>query len=65
MGVPGASRGRSEVYWENQVAIEARGPESVGRAESTTSNERASIVDHYPSARTGQGADTAPGYQHD
>lgn len=65
MGVPGVSRGRSEVYWEYQVAIDARGPVSIVRADSTTSDERASIVDHYPSARSGQGADTAPGDQPD
>ncbi|MGW4340574.1 hypothetical protein ACWEK5_48620 [Rhodococcus koreensis] len=65
MGVPGVSRGRSEVYWEHQVAIEARGPASIAGAESTTPDEQPSINDHYPSARTGQGADTAPGDQRD
>ncbi|MDT2009463.1 hypothetical protein FXW78_46750 [Rhodococcus opacus] len=65
MGVPGASRGRSEVYWEQQVAIEARGPESIVRAESTTSNEQASIRDDYQSVRARRGADTAPGDQRD
>ncbi|MFD9666959.1 hypothetical protein ACFWAY_36015 [Rhodococcus sp. NPDC059968] len=65
MGVPGVSRGRSKVYWEHQVAIEARGPEFIVRAESTTSNEQASISGDYPSARSGRGADTAPGDQRD
>ncbi|EKT83360.1 hypothetical protein WSS_A07754 [Rhodococcus opacus M213] len=66
MGVPGVSRGRSDSYWEHRVAIEAHRAEFIVRAESTPSDEQASIVDHYDqSVRVGQAADTVPGEQRD
>ncbi|MGV9868923.1 hypothetical protein [Rhodococcus koreensis] len=65
MGVRWVSRGRSDGYWDHQRAIEARGSESIGRAESAMPGAWASLAEYYQCVREQGRADPAPGDHRD
>ena len=46
MGVPWASRARSDAYWEQQVSGEARSCDSGETTKSASSDTRPTLADH-------------------